>query len=287
MFTNLNKNSVIDKVKILIDLYKSIHRNKPRGISVEKKAPWTCYDDIKKGLDDVEELPFDLIKRLVLWDSQSTFSRYGEQIYFQREGLPIGGICSSVYADIQCAFDEHKFLLSLQEEQRKQIVAIRQIDDLLILTTKRELKDRIISCYNEGLELEEEPVEETVSQNGNTVQKFEFIGLNCSLEKGVLKAKIANKNWKTLITKGTQEKPRFAPISCYRNGSLYRQVIGGALYRVRDYSIGGKEITKALHELKYEFDSIEYPKKLFSSVLKRFIRVKVDANKRTAWNKQI
>lgn len=235
----------------------------------------------------MEELSFDTINKLVLWDIQSTYSRYGNKIYYQREGLPIGGICSSIYADIQCSFDEHNFLQSLHTNLLKEVVAVRQIDDLLILTKHTSIKEGISQCYNKGLELEEQHIDKDYDEKGELVQTFEFIGINCSLRKGLLKAKVANKNWESLISNKTQIKPRFAPISCYRSKSLYKQVIEGALYRVRDYSIGGKEITKAIRELKYEFECIGYPQNMFSSVLKKFIKVKIEENKRKSWTKVI
>ena len=66
-----------------------------------------------------------------------------------------------------------------------------------------------------------------------------------------------------------------------------KQIIIGCLFRVRDYSIGGREITKGILDYGYEFLMIGYKKQFFKSVLKKFMRMYVEKNKIMAWEKAL
>jgi hypothetical protein len=279
MFTNLSKEGIENKIARLIELYKNIFRGKPKGITVSKTAPYTCYKGINLGIDDTEEIDFELMKRVVLWDLQSTYSRFGDVVLYQKEGLPIGGMCSSIYADIQCAFDENTYL-NREDVNTKRLVGIRQIDDLLILAPDPKYKDEIVDAYDKGLTLETEEVEAKTQRNGTTTYSMHYIGLDLTLNKGRVRSKVSNKNIPSIIQNGRQLKPRFTPPSVYRSGALYKQIISGALYRVRDYSIGNLQIRQAIAALAIEFEHLKYPKTLFRSVLKKFIKTKVEGIKK-------
>jgi hypothetical protein len=282
MFTNLSKESVLSKVTRLIELFKVAHRGKPKGITVDKFSPGLCYRGINKGLDGTIDLKFDHLKKIVLWDLESTYSRYGDKVFFQKEGIPIGGMCSSIYADIQCAFDENDLITNNQGIENN-LLAIRQIDDLLVLSDRGDIMDVVKGAYHEGLELEDEEVKEVLQKNGTTKQSFCFVGLDITLQGGMVKAKITNQNTKGIRTTGTQKKPRFALKSPYRAKALYKQVISGALYRIRDYCIGKKAILQSVKEFCEEFTCIGYERDLFRSTLKEFIRAKVEHKKRKVW----
>jgi hypothetical protein len=263
-------------------LYKNLYRGKPKGVTVGLKAPYTCYRGTGLGLDETEDMSFDLIGRIVLWDLQSTYSKYGDMVIYQKEGLPIGGMCSSIYADIQCAFDENAFL---QREEIKDgnILGIRQIDDLLIFAPKEEIKNQIVASYDKGLTLESEEVKASTDRQGVKSYKMQYIGLDLTLKEGKIKAKVSNRNLAHIASHNRQLKPRFAPLSEYRSGAIYKQIVVGSLYRVRDYSIGAKQIQEAIEGLAYEFVSIGYSNRFFTQVLKRFITVKIKKDRQGAW----
>jgi hypothetical protein len=278
MFTHLSKQSILKRVSELIEMYQIIYRGKPLGVSVEKKAPWKCYRGTNTGVDDVISLTFDDIKRIVLFDLSSTYSRYGDMFFYQREGIPIGGMCSSIYADIQCGFDEYNYMLTNGVKENT-LLAIRQIDDMLIITADESEKERVVNCYDDALELTPEQVQE--DKNGS--QKGIFIGLEVMLKCGVVKSKVHNVNMKRIRIDNKQEKPRFVPKQAMRGAKLLKQTISGTLYRVRDYSIGGVNIVEGITEFEREFRVLGYPNGIFESVLKDFIRRKVPKSKRRAW----
>ena len=221
-----------------------------------------------------------MIRRAVLWDLNATYSKFGNLIFFQKEGLPIGGLCSSVYADLQCAFDENE-LLSKSDLSCEGFLCIRQIDDLLILAEDEHTKDVITSSYDKGLTLESELVSSVTSDNGMVTQKLSYIGLDLTFKNGEVRSKVSNINLPAIASSGKQIKPRFAPVSSYRSGRFYKQTIMTAFDRVRDFSIGSTQIRLAIQGLYYEMMNIGYSSVLFKSTLKDFIgrRVKKECSK--------
>jgi hypothetical protein len=270
-------------VESLIHLYSSIYRGKPGGITVTRVHPYTCYKGISLGLDDTVDLPFDLIRRAVLWDLNSTYSRFGDLTIYQKEGLPIGGLCSSVYADIQCSFDENNFLSNNDTiSYGKDLLCIRQIDDLLIITDDESKKDMVIAAYDKGLTLEAEEVR-TIDRSGVLTHKLSYIGLDLTFTDGDVRSKVSNLNVREIASTDKQAKPRFPPISSYRQGSMYKQVIMTALFRIRDFSIGAAQIRCAIQGLFYELTWLGYLPALFISTLKRFIRIRIPKTHSKIW----
>ena len=286
MFTNLSKVGIGGKISKLIEMYTNMHRGKPEGITVRTKVPYTCYRGIRLALDETEDLCFDLIRRVVLWDLQSTYSKFGDIVYFQKEGIPIGGMCSSVYADVQCAFDENEYL-QREDVEDENILGIRQIDDLLIFAPNEGYKDQIVASYDKGLTLESEAVEATTCKLGSVQYAMNFIGLDITLKEGKVRSRVANKNLPSIAKSGKQLKPRFAPPSKYRSGQVYKQIITGSLYRVRDYSIGAHQTQQAVEGLAVEFRSIGYSLRFFTSVLDKYLRMKIAKGKQKVWRKAL
>ena len=158
-------------------------------------------------------------------------------------------------------------------------IGVRQIDDLILLTANESLKDRVFTCYDDGLELE--PVDIKIV---NGKQTTKFIGLEVNLLKGDVKVNVFNPNKDSLVTCSKQLKPRFVLPSMNRGSDLMKQIITGCLFRVRDYSIGGNQIVKGVLDYGYEFTSIGYNKKLFKSVVKGFVKKYVDDRCTKSWN---
>lgn len=280
MFTNLSKESILRRVNDLINLFTNLHRSKPKGISILKVAPYTCYIGTNVGVDGLQVLDFDVIRRIVMWDLSSTYCSFGDMVFYQKEGIPIGGMCSSIYADIQCGFDEYDCIKNFSADELRSVIGIRQIDDLLLLTTDESLKDRILKCYDDGLELETNSIEKGDDGKQRTV----FIGLDVTLFNGCVNANVSNINKESLVKYSKQLKPRFVLPSMHRGSSLDKQVITGCLFRVRDYSIGGNQIVKGVMDFAYEFSCIGHDKSLFKSVLKNFVKRHVELHRRKSWD---
>jgi hypothetical protein len=282
MFTNLSKNGVLHKIEALIGMYSNIYRGKPNGITVLRTFPHSCFKGTSLALDNTVDLPFDLIRRVVLWDLNATYSRFGDLVVFQKEGLPIGGICSSIYADIQCSFDENE-LFSKANLDSSKFLCIRQIDDLLILAEDETTKNTITSSYDKGLTLESELVKSSTNESGTVSYKLSYIGLDLTFKDGKVRSKVSNVNLPAIAATGRQIKPRYAPVSSYRTVAFYSQTIMTALDRIYDFSIGSVQIRMALQGLYYEMMSINYSSALFKTTLRKFIGRRVRKERSKTW----
>jgi hypothetical protein len=208
----------------------------------------------------------------------------GPLSYFQKDGIPIGGICSSAYADISCGFDEWA-LYKENPEILTNTVAIRQIDDILIISDEKRKRDKIVKCYTSGLTLEDEEVKE---KDGKFIA--EFIGLKITIDNKIrkrLKVELEDKNLKTIKEQGSQKKGRFPVWEDIRTKQIYRNVLANRLHAILHFSIGKKSIFDGIistyNELRYK----KWPAIYILNNTRRFIERKIKSNERTIWLKAV
>jgi hypothetical protein len=113
----------------------------------------------------------DKIKDVVKFDLESTYSYYRGRYYFQKEGCPIGGILSSIYANISCAIDEFHWIIRNRDLYKTRMLCRRQIDDLIILI-KRKKKEGDMEEEG-GRRRDEDVVEEMGKEHGRSDIKDE------------------------------------------------------------------------------------------------------------------
>ena len=157
-------------------------------------------------------------------------------------------------------------------------IAIRQIDDLLLLTDSHEVKQNIKNCYTEGLELEEEQI---LQENGE--YKIKFIGLDIKIRKGNLNVKVNNDNAKYLEANRVQKKTRFPRWEDWRPKSIFKNIILNELNRIKNFSIGHSSIVESIRDISYELNSLGWPKRLIISGIKGFTKRKIESTKRRSW----
>src|SRR5690606_12917397 len=80
------------------------------------------------------------IMKIVELDLDTVYLKCKGSVWKQKQGCPMGGFLSAMYANIKCFHDESIFIRNLKKQARR-IYAIRQIDDL-IMWVAYDNKDR-------------------------------------------------------------------------------------------------------------------------------------------------
>lgn len=118
---------------------RKINKNKMTLVVEENEIHWGSglhegrRRDKPSGYnDDVVTFDFEMLRRVILMDLKFTHSRVGNDLLKQKLGCPIGGILSSFYANLFCAFQENKLIKSSKDNRAGRIYGIRQIDDLVL-----------------------------------------------------------------------------------------------------------------------------------------------------------
>ena len=156
---------------------------------MEKSYP-RIYISREKG--DKNSWTFDVsdIMTIINLDLATAYQTKGQDIYIQKNGCPMGGLLSAIYANIKCAYDEVNFIHRIGMKHNK-FFGIRQMDDLIlwIAYTKNDkksyneallLKNTILTpnkVYTGGLELEEQDYVHI--SDHYTVHKFAGTVIHC------------------------------------------------------------------------------------------------------------
>jgi len=118
------------------------HKRKTRSnearITVERygrnEVRWGKLTPDTKTVD----FTFEELKKVIALDFKYSYAMLGKVILKQKQGCPIGGLLSAIYANVVCAYQENSYLTSRTKTERKQIYGIRQMDDLLLFLTWNE-----------------------------------------------------------------------------------------------------------------------------------------------------
>jgi hypothetical protein len=232
---------------------------------------------------------FQQLRSIVETDLEYTYASLGKTTFFQLEGCPIGGLLSSFYANLFCAWRECMFTDAINSIEGVSFHGIRQVDDMLgVLVVhpdtkeNREKANALIDrlereVYTGGLELETEMGESDGSTFYHEFAGCEIIG---SHNGSFLKCKSFNKNWQSLLTTGKQKTRRFPHWRSYTHAQTKRGVIIGTLHRLATQTSAldfQNSLTEAVEQTMTELASIEYPSYVCLQALKSMTK-KADDN---------
>jgi len=268
-------------------------------LTVEKSREIKYPDNVRWGKGSDPEttatLTFKDLKNIFNLDIEYSFTTSQGKITYQKEGLPIGGMISSFYANTICAFHEYNFLSKLTHSSTR-ICGIRQMDDLLVwIATKKNHKNSMIQAqkikkkilkrngvYFGGLELEEEKVKK-VWQEGQKYFIHEFAGTEITIraQDPIMSCTTLNKNKTSILKHKTQTIVRYPPWTSYTTKQSKRGVIIGTLYRTEQQNTSTDLAANSILENYREYRAIGYSKQFYIGTLRRFMKNNKDNEKLT------
>ena len=180
MFTKLPK--AITRKAVSFVLENAQHKTRSQHITVQhtNSGKITCSFGKHTNKHEQKCISFQQLFEVVSYDLRNAVFTVGTSIYFQKQGVPMGGFISSAEAICMCAYSEHTWLSSLTSLGQR-LTAIRYMDDLLAfisfdrlsLQSKREaekLRDALQSkCYPPPLTLK---AEDLITRNNKFCLRF-------------------------------------------------------------------------------------------------------------------
>ena len=245
MYTNLSHVCIKDAINWL--LHKVLDNGKTRKRNLcyfimEKSYPNKIY--LSRARGDKTAWSFDIadIMSIVNLDLDTAYQTKGQDIYIQKNGCPMGGLLSAIYANVKCAYDEVNFIHRIGMRHNK-FFGVRQMDDLIlwIAYTKGDnnshnealsLKNMILTpnqVYTGGLELEEQDY--TRVSSTYTVHKFAGTVIHCHYwDKIHFVVHTLNRNSDS-IRDNYQRYPRYINATSNTAPQYKKSVIIGSLFR--------------------------------------------------------
>ena len=256
--------------------------------------------DKARGLkDDIVIFTFDELIQIVHFDLNTAYSTVGKTILKQKHGCPIGGILSSFYANIYCAWREYFFIKQHEQNGIHRIYGIRQVDDLImwvsydnrspdseaeaeaIITELLNTETKQSKVYRDGLTLTEETVT-TRRKQTTRLFKTDFAG---TIIEGDLNAKAfttqtLNKNWHTVRLLNRQRFQKLPHYESYIHPRVKRAMIVGMMIRLDTQNstehLFKRHFARSIMELK----SIDYTEQFVTHALST-------SQKRVSWKNRI
>ena len=107
MFTNLPNKVTPQAIKWVIDSALKANR-KFTHIRVPRDKNVSCSRGKSTNLFEVSHISLQQVLEVVGFDLRNSIFALGNQLFFQKSGVPMGGYISSAEAIITCAFSEHQ-----------------------------------------------------------------------------------------------------------------------------------------------------------------------------------
>ena len=153
LYTNLPLKSIEDALQqLVIKMFKNSGRNYILVNTFYKNAFWS--DSPKNGY---KVFTLDKVIASLHWILFNTYVRFGEKLFRQEKGIPMGGNCSPLIADLYLSWLEYKFMKDLMPTDfplaKKLSSNSRYIDDIITPNIPNFL-DIASSIYPKELPLE-------------------------------------------------------------------------------------------------------------------------------------
>jgi hypothetical protein len=306
MYTNLCHEHIIKDVIWLIERVQHFYlkgkrkiRNDCKYITIsrckdEKTGKYRIHWSNCTGTEQEYTLTVDLLVMVVCIDLKYCYQRQADKIIKQKNGCPIGGFLSPIYANIKCARDEFDFMKSLGKEKRR-VCGIRQVDDLFLCIAydkkgrKNSSKNKAESwakhitskegVYKGGLVLEEQEFE-TLEPN---VTRHKFAGTVITVnQNGVgikFECKPLNKNESSLLDKGIQTYPKYISSDSLVPPHYKKGIQITTYIRLKDQSSNWRELVRAMLVNALEMYSLGFDTNFLFGALKHL------ALKQKSWKK--
>jgi ribosomal protein L19 len=278
MFTDLDRGEIMKALSWLFgevgkmkkDQGRELRTNR-RYVTVRREEPhlvrWgRAANDEATACFSLEEL-----KLCVEMDLKWCYLSVGEVVMKQGNGAPIGGMMSRFYGDLVCSYHEWQMIKRMGKGSRR-VYGIRQVDDLIMMQAVRrgdaqsqaegerlwkEVRgdEGERKVYKGGLEIEEEEVVDNEKQ-----RVHEFAGTILSIRKDgkSFEARTRNKNWKSLMENGRQEKHRYPSKGSYVSTMIKEGVMVGSLARIPTQCYPEKLAVTCLLQDAVEWVSVGY-----------------------------
>ena len=297
MFTNLQHKAIITSIDWIIKKIIEIDhkRRKPETAfyNISKTQPYEVTRGQGNKLDTAITMNLQDLRNIVLYDLENTWSKVGKHILYQKEGCPIGGMLSSNFANIKCAYNEANFMdKEIWPKKTKTlkmfhlIEGFRCIDDVLIIAaykqeepqTARRIKEFYLEKdekgnsipYDGGLQLEEEEI-----QREENNMKAKFIGMNLYLNKnGNYKLSTNNKNLLS-IANDYQRKPTYPRAETYLSKHILRGTIRSSLIRFSRQNSTEDLLLSTIKTYQKELKILNYDKKTLHKEIEKLSRTEL------------
>ena len=281
MFTNLDQGQIRNAVMWLLDLSTKFcpRRTQKTVVRISRTAPY----DVAWGKGYEEEnhiaITFAQIIDAVDLDLNFAFCSIGRDIFKQRQGCPIGGCLSSIYANVKCAFDEHMFNFT-NKTFSSRVFAIRQMDDMLVWVAfdKEDEKSRELAeyfkkailttgcLYKGGLVLEEQPL---LAKGKRFTHKFAGTLIYGYEDDTTTFSVSRNKNWEALKETGKQKILTFPHVDSKLSNRVKTGVQIGTMARIMSQCTRVDSAIPCFIQNLIEMESLGYPKEFLFRCLNR------------------
>jgi hypothetical protein len=322
MFTNLTHDGIKKAIRWMLNILKDQKQYTTRGgqlrsprkhrknkvtlVTETNEIYWGTStheahtpERVRGSKNDIVNFNFDQLLQIVHFDLDTAYSTVGKTILKQKHGCPIGGILSSFYANIYCAWREYLFIKQHEVNGHHRIHGIRQVDDLIMWVSydktipDSEIEADTIICtllntdtkqskvYEDGLTLTEETVTRIRKQE-TLMFRTDFAGtiIKGDFEANTFTTQTLNKNWRTIRLTGRQRFQKLPHYNSYIHPRIKRAMITGMMIRLD--SQNSTELLLKQHFAKniIELNSIGYTEQFITHALSTL-------QKRPSWRNRI
>ena len=182
LYTNLNQNRIIEHLFALFDLIFNSSNRKFLCIRWDKSFlasktynSFTCFD-------------VNLFKDAVRYVIKEVYVTFGGLVFKQIRGIPMGGACSPLLADLFLAHCEFIFMTSLIKDKKFGLARLlsntsRYIDDLMLINYKHF--DTLVNKIY--------PVDLLAERSGDDDKNVDYLDVNLSIVSEGLRTSVFHK----------------------------------------------------------------------------------------------
>ena len=261
--------------------HKRLLRKRPILIKVDLTAPYKA-SFTSNSITDENSVVFTLadLYSIIEFDLDNTYTTIGNQLFKQLKGCPMGGMLSSFYGNVTCAFHEHTYLT--HEPLAKHIWGIRQMDDLTLFIA-HDLNDPNIEAHNTrikfdiqhnvykgGLEAEIQPPDADTAVK--YIHKFAGHEIHTHKDLSDIYTTTLNENKDSVRLYKRQAKVRYPNMFTYTNKHCKTGNIVGSIHRIRAQNTYRRDFTTAIDDLIAELKCINYTDSFIKKCLFRLAK---------------
>jgi hypothetical protein len=249
-FTNLNKTKVLKALQFALQELSS--EIGIRYFAIRRRANEKHADRLGLGRKrDYTCFSFHDLLQYAIFELSTPYFKAGKQIYYQKNGLPMGGFLSAGLAVIYSMVTEYKNRRKWRHLGYK-TRWFRYRDDILLIAQKRlqpeeieTIRQLLNDIYGEGL---------TVELEDHSYEKINFLEFWLASATPSLITWNFNKNCDTVYKTKPKQVVRFPDIRAYYQPSIFRSICSGMItkaIRASPHSLGQLiGITQLMIELK-------------------------------------
>ena len=278
LYTNFEHDELISKFKFLLDLLFTNAAKKNNGDSIrtenrsEGKARWCILneDNLRKYSGQkfwTKSVILDAIAFLI----RNAHVKFGNLIFLQICGIPMGMIPAPGFAKLGLGVDEYKYCTKLVKDKRIDI--LRKLENMV-----RYIDDVGVANFLAFGDIAKEMYPRTLTLNKSNVSGISncaFLDLNVSIENDKFRIKVYNKtddySFKVIVFPYLESNILTSVCYSVYFGEILRYLRISS--RLEDFESRSRKLTDMLKERKYQLS------KMARQFIKVFMRHKKDGRK--------